>query len=143
MDEDIDPHDATVVFWAICYRSKPHLDVQIVRGLEKGHAPPFKYGGDVFDVAIYNDAANESAMLINAVLKAPYPPVSLPAQEDMEHARGIWEELGLPKLTPQRPWYGYSLGPWDEELAEKARLAVRGEHYAKGEKLRGRRKPIG
>ncbi len=141
VDEDIDPEDATAVFWAMCYRSKPHQDVQIIRGLEKGHAPPFKYGDEV-DVASFHDPADESAMLINAVLKEPYPPISLPAREHMEHAKEIWEELGLPKLTPQRPWYGYSLGQWDAELEEEARLAVEGNHYVTGAKLSERRRKV-
>lgn len=139
VDEDIDPHDATAVMWAMCYRMRPHQDVQIFRGLEKGHAPPFHYDEMGHDLASYYDPANESAMLVNAVLKEPYPPISLPKQEYMENAKAIWEELGLPALTPERPWFGYSLGQWDDELDEEARLAVAGEHYVTGEKLKGRR----
>ena len=30
----------------------------------------------------------------------------------MERAKKIWEELGLPKLKPEAPWFGYSLGEW-------------------------------
>ncbi len=54
----------------------------------------------------------------------------------MEKAREIWEELGRPKLNPQMPWYGYSLGQWDDELDEEARLAVEGRHYEIGERLK-------
>ena len=53
----------------------------------------------------------------------------------MESAKRIWEELGLPQLTPQKPWYGYSLGQWDEELEKEAKLAIQGEHYVTGDKL--------
>jgi len=86
-------------------------------------------------VAIHADPANESSLLINAILKEPFPPVSLPKQEYMERAKEIWEELGLPPIKPHAPWFGYSLGQWDAELEEEAELAVRGEHYKTGDKL--------
>ncbi|MFC1938377.1 hypothetical protein ACFLVS_05110 [Chloroflexota bacterium] len=55
----------------------------------------------------------------------------------LERAKEIWEELGLPKLKPQSPWFGYSLGQWSKE--EEAELALRGEHYQTGEKLANQR----
>ena len=64
----------------------------------------------------------------NAILKEPFPPVSLPKREYMENARNIWEELELPKLRPQMPWFGYSLSQWSEELDHEAELAVQGRH---------------
>jgi 4-hydroxy-3-polyprenylbenzoate decarboxylase len=141
VDEDIDPADEAAVFWAMCYRMKPHKDVQIVPGMEKGHAPPFNYKDEVegTDVVAYHYPADDSAMLCNAILKEPFPPISLPKREYMEHARELWEELGLPKLNPKMPWFGYSLGQWDEELDEEAALAVQGRHYETGEKLKSRR----
>ncbi len=72
-------------------------------------------------------------MLVNAILKEPYPPISLPKKEYMENARKIWEELGLPPLTPQPPWFGYSLGQWDEDLEAEADRAVRGDHFLNGD----------
>ncbi len=51
-------------------------------------------------------------MLIDATLKENFPPISLPKREYMERAKVIWEELGLPKLKPETPWFGYSLGEW-------------------------------
>ena len=133
VDMDIDPDNLDAVMWAMCYRMKPHKDVQIIRGFEKGHAPPFSGASDSCDVASLHDPADESAMLINAVLKEPYPPISLPKREYMENARKIWEELGLPALTPQAPWYGYSLGQWDEALEQEAERAVRGDYFENGE----------
>ena len=53
----------------------------------------------------------------------------------MEKAKQIWEELGLPPLTPKAPWYGSSLGYWPEEVEAEAELALEGEHYKTGEKL--------
>lgn len=135
VDEDIDPENMDAVMWAMSYRMKPHQDVEIIKGLVKGHAPPFSGASDSQDVAVHADPANESALLINAILKEPFPPVSLPKREYMEEAKQIWEELGLPSITPQAPWFGYSLGQWDSELEEEAELAVRGEYYLTGEKL--------
>ena len=144
VDEDIDPEDATSLWWAVCYRSRPALDVEITGHLEKGHAPPFRGTGieqaaEGRDVVGHGDRADDSGMLINACLKEPWPPISLPTKEHMERALEIWNELGLPKVRPQRPWYGYSLGQWDDELEEEARLALRGEHYQTGEKVARRR----
>jgi len=93
VDEDIDPSNEAAVFWAMCYRMKPHKDVQIFPGMEKGHAPPFLYEHETkgTDVVSYHLPADESAMLCNAILKEPFPPVSLPKREFMENAQ---EDLG-------------------------------------------------
>jgi 4-hydroxy-3-polyprenylbenzoate decarboxylase len=109
--------------------------------MEKGHAPPFHYKDhdEGTDVVSYHLPADDSWMLCNAILKEPFPPISLPKREYMEHAKELWEELGLPKLKPEMPWFGYSLGQWDEELDEEAELAVQGRHYETGEKLAQRR----
>ncbi len=141
VDDDIDPDNPEMVLWAMCYRMKPHKDVHIIGGMEKGHAPPFQYGEDGPDVLAYHSAADDPAMLCNAILKEPFPPISLPKRQYMEKARALWNELGLPHLRPQTPWYG-DLPPipqWDAELDAEAELAVLGEHYKTGEKLAGRR----
>jgi UbiD family decarboxylase len=136
VDEDINPDDMDSVLWAISYRCVPHKDIQIVGGQEKGHAPPFQYFKGLTEHRVeFEEPANESALLINAILKQPFPPVSLPKREYMENAARIWEELGLPKIERKYPWYGYSLGQWDEELEEEADLAIKGDHYITGEKL--------
>ena len=57
----------------------------------------------------------------------------------MEKSKAIWEELGLPKLKPRMPWYGYSLGAWTSEDEEEAELALKGEHFLTGEKAKSRR----
>lgn len=62
----------------------------------------------------------------------------------MERARAIWDELGLPPLTPQAPWFGYSLGDWPENLEHEARLAAQGRYFEVGELAqRGRRSDVG
>ena len=75
--------------------------------------------------------SEDSAVLVDATLKETYPPVSLPKREYMEKAADIWYELGLPKLRPQAPWYGYVVTPeeWSEEFEEEAELAVAGRYY--------------
>jgi 4-hydroxy-3-polyprenylbenzoate decarboxylase len=53
----------------------------------------------------------------------------------MERARKLWEKLDLPKLEPESPWHGYSLGDWNPELDEEAKLAVAGEFWQTGKKI--------
>jgi 4-hydroxy-3-polyprenylbenzoate decarboxylase len=84
----------------------------------------------------------ESSLLIDATRKADFPPLSLPAKGFMERARAIWEELGLPALEPQEPWYGYSLGLWPEELEAEASLAASGGYDEIGDRLRSTRVEI-
>ncbi len=132
VDRDIDPHDPMSLFWAIANRSQPHRDMRIVpnRPLPWN---PIRYvaDGEHYDVT-------DSTLLIDATLKADFPPVALPAREYMEAARKIWDELGLPKLTPRPPWHGYSLGLWSEELVQQANNAVAGEHERNAEYSRAR-----
>ena len=136
VDEDINIDDLDALLWAISYRCRLHKDVQIITGQEKGHAPPFHYFSGVSeDRVVFQEAADDSCTLINATLKMPFPPVSLPKKEYMERAAEIWEELGLPKFEKKYPWYGYSLGQWDEELEEESELALKGDHYITGKKL--------
>jgi UbiD family decarboxylase len=130
VDQDIDPRNLDAVWWAIAYRARPHNDVQILRGQYKGHGPPFSE-----DPAMLED----SNLLINATLRGTLPPVSLPTKPYMEQARALWEELGLPRLSPQAPWHGYVATPeeWPDELEQEAQLATQGRYYETGAKLAG------
>ncbi|MFQ5849490.1 MAG: UbiD family decarboxylase [Candidatus Binatia bacterium] len=125
VDEDIDPENPDAVFWALGYRSRPHEDVQILRGMDVGHAPRHDTRG----------SADDSCLLWDATLKGTFPPISLPKREYMERARRLWERLGLPRLEPETPWYGYSLGDWNSELDEEARLAAAGDYWKTGERI--------
>jgi 4-hydroxy-3-polyprenylbenzoate decarboxylase len=58
----------------------------------------------------------------------------------MENAKKIWEELGLPALKPEAPWFGYSLGEWSEELDRAAQLAVQGDYFETGKVIAQRRR---
>lgn len=131
VDADIDVKDTTAVMWAIINRSQPHNDVEIV------HSRPIPFG-PLRIAAGHGYDRNDSALLIDATTKAPLPPVALPGKEFMENAKLIWEELGLPELTPRAPWHGYSLGLWPQESVDEAALAVEGRYYETGEKLMAR-----
>ena len=141
VDQDIDPADLTNVMWAVGTRCKPHEDVTVIPGFRQGFFPPF----DDFDengFVSHEDAPNDSVMLIDATMKGPFPPVSLPKKEYMDRALGLWKELGLPELRLRSPWYGVSLGQWSEALDRAAEAATRGDYRTQGDKLKAMRKPI-
>jgi len=121
VDPDIEPSDLPSVNWAIANRTQPHRDMKIIpnRPLPWN---PIRY---VADGVSYD--VTDSSLLIDATLKTQFPPVALPKREYMERAREIWEELGLPSLTPRPPWHGYSLGYWPEEAAIQAENATKGD----------------
>lgn len=146
VDEDIDPWDANMVNWAITYRCQPHRDIRIV----KGHAPDSqdysvrapRPGTLETAFATPPDQMPESSvLLINATMKWPYPPVSLPKKPYMDRAMELWKTLGLPPLNLKEPWYGVNLGHWDEEKEGQAELAANRRHYETGEVLARRRQP--
>jgi 3-polyprenyl-4-hydroxybenzoate decarboxylase len=135
IDEDIDPESLDGLLWAICFRSRFPEDVEFLPNMAKGHAPPFPAENFLSKGA----TLPESYMLIDATLKEPFPPISLPTREFMDRAAIIWKELNLPALKPQYPWFGYSLGAWDEGQEYEARLALQGKHYETGDKLKHQR----
>jgi UbiD family decarboxylase len=124
VNDDIDPDNADALLWAMSYRANPDLDVETIRHREQGHGPRSKR----------NDGQYAS-VLIDATLKENFPPVSLPKREFMERAKEIWEELNLPKLKPESPWFGYSLGEWGEEFEKQSELAVKGDYFETGKKI--------
>ncbi|HXQ51098.1 MAG TPA: UbiD family decarboxylase [Stellaceae bacterium] len=120
VSEDIDPNNTDAVFWSIAYRSMPLEDVHLI-----------PYGGGV-QGAQYGPGKQDSVMLIDATLKRPMPPLALPTREFMEGARAIWEELGLPALSDNPPWHGYTLGNWAERWSTYARRTVAGDWELSG-----------
>ena len=128
VSEDINPENADAVLWSLAYRANPIDDVLIVPYRAAGHGPKSGPRG------------LESTMLIDATLKEPAPPIALPKREFMEGARKIWEELGLPALTPQPPWFGYSLGDWDAVWDTYASRAVDGQWEVTGKETLARRR---
>jgi UbiD family decarboxylase len=129
ISEDIDPENPDAVFWSLAYRANPVEDVHIAPNRSPGHGP--KSGGPHSD----------STMLIDATQKEPDPPISLPKREFMEHARALWDELGLPALkAPRQPWHGYSLGDWDPLWDRYAERAVKGEWEETGKETFAQRR---
>src|SRR5262245_45878102 len=143
VDEDIDIKDAENVLWAIAYRAQPYRDTEVVEAppftLDPAAVPPGASRG-----LVTRDAPPRStALLIDATMPWPYPPLSLPKREFMERAIDIWQGLQLPALNLKALWWGYSLGYWTEEEEKEADLAVQGRHYETGEKQKQGRKRFG
>ena len=110
----------------MAYRSNPIEDVLVVANRAGGHGPK----GDA-----------NSTLLIDATSKHTMPPLALPTKPYMERAKAIWEELDLPALKPQAPWYGYQLGDWAELWEKFAQNAVAGRWLENGVETYARRKP--
>ena len=129
VDEDIEPDNADALFWAMSYRCQPQHDLALVPHKDPGHGPRGPH-----------DGGESAAVLINAMLKGTYAPVALPKREFMEHAKAIWERLGLPALTPQSPWHGYDLGHWPKDLERQAEMATRSDYFELGKNLANERR---
>ncbi len=124
VNDDIDPDNADALLWAMSYRANFALDVQMLQHREQGHGPRSPRNGGI-----------DASMLIDATLKDDFPPIALPKREFMENAKAIWEELGLPALKPEAPWFGYSLGDWSARNEEMALRAVKGDYFVTGEEI--------
>jgi 4-hydroxy-3-polyprenylbenzoate decarboxylase len=128
VSDDIDATNADAVFWSMAYRCNPVDDVHIVPYRSGGHGP--KSGR----------RAEDSTLLIDATAKHVMPPLALPKRAFMERARAIWEELGLPALSPQPPWHGYTLGDWSDAWDLFAQRAVDREWETSGKETFARRR---
>ncbi len=129
VDEDIDPKDMDAVWWALSYRCNPAIDMEVIKHRDQGHGPRSQRNG-----------GEDASVLFDATLKEPFPPISLPKREFMENAKKIWEELGLPPLKPQSPWFGTSLGEWDESFDVMAERAVKSEYWTTGDIIAQKRR---
>jgi UbiD family decarboxylase len=119
--DDIDPDSADAVLWSMAYRMNPVEDVQALPHRGQGHGPKREHGNE-----------EDSTLLVDATMKSDMPPLALPKKEYMARAKQIWEELGLPKLRPQSPWHGYSLGDWLSQWDDAAKRAVEGRWQENG-----------
>jgi UbiD family decarboxylase len=139
VDHDINLDDAENILWAVAYRSQPYRDAEIVDSplfaLDPSVAPSGQSRG-----LTSGKPARSSALLIDATMPWPYPPLSLPKRQHMERAIEMWRSLQLPSLNLKEPWWGYSLGYWTPEEEKEAELAVQGRHYETGEKQTKTRK---
>jgi 4-hydroxy-3-polyprenylbenzoate decarboxylase len=130
VSDDIDPTNTDAVFWSLAYRAHMGEDLHVTPYRSGGHGPKPEGG-----------RKGDSTLMIDATLKGPMPPLALPARDFMEKARAIWEELGLPRLAPQPPWHGYSLGDWDAAWDTYARRATEGAWAESGVDTFARRRP--
>jgi UbiD family decarboxylase len=129
VSDDIDPASVDAVLWSLAYRSNPIDDVQLVP--YRGGVQGAQYGPDQTD----------SSMLIDATRKRPMAPLALPTREHMEHAKELWERLGLHPLTVTSPWHGYELGDWIERWETFARRATAGDWELSGRETLARQRP--
>ena len=129
VNDDIDPSNADALFWAMAYRCNPILDMEVLPHRDQGHGPRSK-----------RNNGEDGSVLYDATLKENFPPISLPKRHFMENAAKIWDEIGLPKLKPEKPWFGYSLGEWGEDFEEAAKMATDSEYWAYGERIAQRRR---
>ena len=136
VDEDINPNDPDSVTWALSFRMQPARDIQVVHGkaahLDPSAAQPGLEGTET-------GFRESSAILIDATMKWPYPPVALPKKEFMEKALQVWRSANLPSLQLKEPWYGYDLGVWNEEYERQAQLILSGKHFELGKELEKKR----
>ena len=121
VSDDIDPTSVDAVLWSLAYRSNPLDDVELV---------PYRGG---VQGAQYGPEQSDSSMLIDATRKRPMAPLALPTREHMEHARELWERLGLHPLTVTSPWHGYHLGDWTDTWEKFAKRAAAGDWELSGE----------
>ncbi len=121
VNDDIEADNADAILWALAYRSNPASDVMTIQHRGQGHGPKREHTGE-----------EDSTLLIDATMKSDMPPLALPTRPYMERAKAIWEEMGLPPLKPQPPWFGYSLGDWCEEWDQAAERAASGRYLENG-----------
>jgi UbiD family decarboxylase len=129
VSDDIDPASVDAVLWSLAYRANPIEDVQLVPN--RGGVQGAQYGPEQTD----------SGMLIDATRKRPMAPLALPTREHMEHAKALWERLGLHPLTVTSPWHGYQLGDWIERWETFSRRAASGDWELSGRETLARQRP--
>lgn len=123
VNDDIDPRNPDSLFWALAYRCNPELNTAIL-----------PYG----DPGLSSNAGNlevrsSSSLLIDATMEGEVmPPLALPTRPFMENAAKIWEDLGLPSLCPEMPWYGPNLGDWSDRWEQMAQNATASDYAENG-----------
>jgi UbiD family decarboxylase len=130
VNDDIDADNSDALFWAIAFRMNPSSDMQVLRYRSPGHGPEREHEAE----------REDSTLLMDATMKEELPPLALPKREYMERARRVWEELGLPKLRPQSPWFGAPAGDWLPQWDEAARRAAAGAYLENGLISEGRQR---
>ena len=136
VNDDIDPNDFDSLVWALSTRFQPHRDSRIItrpcNGLTDVSLAPTEVLVKARE-AYVPELPTQSYMLMDATIKWPLPPVSLPKKEFMDRAAEIWKEEGLPELRLKEPYHGRDLGYWHAEDVQKAEWALKGEYKKTGE----------
>ncbi|MBI1964705.1 MAG: UbiD family decarboxylase [Betaproteobacteria bacterium] len=122
VNDDIDPENSDAIFWAVAFRMDPSRDLQVLSYRSPGHGPGREHEAE----------REDATLLMDATMKEDLPPLALPKREYMERAKKIWEELGLPKLRPQSPWFGAPTGDWLPAWDEGAKRAAQGRYLDNG-----------
>jgi 4-hydroxy-3-polyprenylbenzoate decarboxylase len=122
IDDDIDPDNSDAILWALAFRMNPEHDLQVLPHRSAGHGPEREH----------ENQQEDSTLLMDATMKEELPPLALPKREFMERARKVWEELGLPRLRPQSPWFSQAGGDWLPQWDQAAQRAVEGRYLENG-----------
>ena len=137
VNDDIDPTDSDSIIWALSTRFQPHRDSRnVTRKADNGLTDVSLAPMEEMERARASyapDLPTQSCLLIDATIKWPLPPVSLPKKEYMDRAAQIWREEGLPALRLKEPYYGRNLGYWHAEDEQKAEWAVLGDYIKTGD----------
>jgi UbiD family decarboxylase len=123
VNEDIDAENSDAIFWAIAFRMNPATDLQVLNYRSPGHGPEREHEAE----------REDATLLMDATMKEELPPLALPKREYMERAKAIWEELGLPKLRPQSPWFSAPIGDWLPQWDAAAERAATGRYLENGQ----------
>ena len=148
VNDDIDPDHYPSLVWAISTRFQPHRDSKIMTrpclGLtDVSLAPMQEMEKAREDTSENPELFTQSYLLMDATIKWPLPPVSLPTKEYMDKAVEIWKELGLPELDLPQTFHGRNLGYWHDEDVQKAKWAMEGNYKKTGELQAGQQMPGG
>jgi len=124
VNERYRPDNADALLWAMSYRANPALDLQILHHRDQGHGPRSKRndGRGRLGADRRDDEGGISP-------RSRCPSASTGAR------KGNLEELGLPKLKPESPWFRLLTRGMPDET--RARGGARGERRL----LRDRKAP--
>lgn len=134
LDWDVNPRDPDMLVWALSFRVRPELDLRAETGrsagLDPSSGPTGSTRGQRETAALAPGQYHR--VLIDATISGPYPPVGLPRRDYMERALEIWRDHKLPEPELLMPWYGYTLGYWNDEDQKIADLITAGDYKAVG-----------
>jgi 4-hydroxy-3-polyprenylbenzoate decarboxylase len=136
VNDDIDPNNFASIIWALSTRFQPHRDARIMTRPCLGLTDVSLATMEAMEKARVEyepELPTQSYLLMDATVKWPLPPVSLPKKEFMDRAAEIWKEEGLPELKLSEPYHGRNLGYWHPEDVQKAEWALKGEYKKTGE----------